>query len=484
MTTSLIFLVALQGFWLRNSYEKAHSDLLAETTRYVREAVSAVRDSMLFRAIQTWPPDSVTVKPRFDSTVLFYSGGKWVMPRLPRSENQVQIYVSSGAPFDSTKTVLRSLATQAHEGRFRGGARYTIRLRDDSLNMDSVHAHLADLLHRAGKEMEFTVSRVNLMPPLPSRVGEHRIARSRVRHDHSEKQRPLLSNELQTEWVQIDPMARYAADLSQVRPLLLKQIAPQILFSVFLTSLTGLSFLVMFRSIRSQQRLMALKNDFISNITHELKTPIATVSVALEALKNFKRIDDPKLTSEYLDIAQMELGRLSMLTEKVMTASLFDEHGVAIEREPVNMGEKAAAVLGSMKLVMDKAGAVVTLDHEGSDFVVRGSDVHLTNVLYNLLDNALKYSPGSPTIRMLIRDTGPSVQVSVTDQGIGISAEYQSRIFEKFFRVPSGDVHNTKGYGLGLSYVDQVVRKHGGTLAVASELGQGSTFTITLPKQV
>ncbi len=484
MTTSLVLLVALQAFWLRNSYEKAHNDLLAETTRYVREAVSSVRDSMFLRTIQAIPQDTVsdvTFNTRTDSSVVLWSGGK---QKLPRSENQVQVYFSSGATTDSAKMVLRSLAAHVNDGKLRGGGRYTIRIRNDSLNMDSIRAILAKLLHGAGKDVEFTVTRVNIMPPFPPDLSERRILRSRNRRHTERAERSLLSNDLQTEWVQIDPMARYAADLSQVRPLLLKQIAPQILFSVFLTSLTGLSFIVMFRSIRSQQRLMALKNDFISNITHELKTPIATVSVALEALKNFKGIEDPRLTSEYLDIAQLELGRLSMLTEKVMTASLFDERGVAIEQAPVNLNEKAAAVIGAMKLVMDKVGAAVTLDQEGTDFTVQGSDIHLTNVLYNLLDNALKYSPGSPTIRVLLRDTGSAVQLSVIDQGIGVPTEYQSRIFEKFFRVPSGDVHNTKGYGLGLSYVDQVIRKHGGTLAVASEPGKGSTFTITLPKQV
>lgn len=484
MTTSLILLVALQAFWLRNSYEKAHGDLLAETTRYVREAVSSVRDSMLMRSIQALPPDTdsnITFETRVDSTIVMLSSGKVG----PRSENQMRVYFSPGATSDSTKMVLRSLAAHVHDGRLRGGGRYTIRMRNDSLNMDSVRAYFTKLLHGAGKDMEFTVTRVNVMPSFPPDLSERRMRRPRSgRQVVAEHPQNLFSDDLQTEWVQIDPMARYMADLSQVRPLLLRQIAPQILFSVFLTSLTGLSFVVMFRSMRSQQRLMTLKNDFISNITHELKTPIATVSVALEALKNFKGIDNPKLTSEYLDIAQLELGRLSMLTEKVMTASLFDERGVVIEQGPVNLGEKVSSVLGAMKLVMDKAGATVKLELEGTDFTVKGSDIHLTNVLYNLLDNALKYSPGSPTIRVQLRDMGAAVQLLITDQGIGIPTEYQSRIFEKFFRVPSGDVHNTKGYGLGLSYVDQVVRKHRGDLTVSSEPGKGSTFTITLPKVV
>jgi two-component system, OmpR family, phosphate regulon sensor histidine kinase PhoR len=228
---------------------------------------------------------------------------------------------------------------------------------------------------------------------------------------------------------------------------------------------------------------MAIKNDFISNITHELKTPIATVSVALEALKNFKGIDNPKLTTEYLDIAQHELGRLSMLTDKVLTTSLFDERGVTLEFEPVDLAKMTSTILSSMKLVVEKLAASISLEKTGTDFVAEGSALHLTNVVYNLLDNALKYSLERPLITILLQDMGEKLLFSVADKGIGIPAAYQGKIFEKFFRMPTGDVHNIKGYGLGLSYVEQVVKGHGGTITVKSAPGEGTAFTITLPKR-
>lgn len=484
MSTSMILLVALQAFWLRNSYEKAYDNFRGQSSRWLREAVLAVRDSALLKNIQAIPPDSsrILVSQQLDTFTLRSKGHS--IP--PRREGQVQVFVSSDAPPDSTRLLLRSIASQYSEGKFKENSRFTIRIGNDSLNLDSVKSTFARGLRRNGKDLPFEIRRVTGLPPFP-RMNHGGSSINRIwigdRSEQEDHRRSFLGNELRTEWVRVDPVSRYSAVITRIRPLLLKEIAPQILFGCFLTVITFLSFAVMYRSIRSQQRLMALKSDFISNITHELKTPIATVSVALEALKNFRGIDNPKLTAEYLDIAQLELTRLSMLTEKVLTTSLFDENGVSFDLAPVDLEEAIAAVMSSQKLVWEKANATVTLQKEGSDFTVHGSALHLTNVVHNLLDNALKYSPSKPEIAVTIKDMGSRVELSVSDKGMGIPAEYQDKIFERFFRMPTGDVHNIKGYGLGLSYVDQVVRKHGGTITVMSVPGQGSTFTIILPKQ-
>ena len=482
MTPSMVLLVALQAVWLRNSYEKALDDLRGETTRLLREAVLAVRDSALMQAIEALPPDTTKrVAHRADTAVMI------VTDKAPqrRPDGQVQVYVSSSTPPDSTRQVLRSIATQFSEGRVRSNSRFTIRLRNDSLNEDSIQANFRRQLDRAGISLSTTLMKRGSLPTFPpdnhSGVRLRRMMDSETPGD--DDRHTLLSPKQRTHWVRVDPFFRYAATLTPVRPIVLKEITPQILFSSFLTLLTLGSFIMMYRSIRSQQRLMALKNDFISNITHELKTPIATVSVALEALKNFKGIDNPQLTTEYLDIARLELNRLSMLTEKVLTTSLFDEKGLTLDFAPVDLDELITSILNSMKLVVEKAGAVVSYDQSGEDFVVEGSAVHLTNIVHNLLDNALKYSPSKPDVSISLGDAGSTVVITVSDKGIGIPPEFQSKIFERFFRMPTGDIHNIKGYGLGLSYVDQVVRKHGGTISVTSVPGQGSTFTVVLPKK-
>jgi len=485
MTTSLVLLFALQALWLGNSYERAYFDLRGETTRYLRDALFAVRDSSLLKNIEALPPDSMITGRGFTFTERTDSP---VTRRHRRNirDGQVQVYISSRPGSDTAKLLLRSVASQFQEGKLRGNSTFMVRFSGDSLSTDSIKAQFGRTLAAAGRDMPFQLLKAN---NLPSFAGI-RKSPTELSHmilgggpDESDRHFSVIDSRLRTDWVRLEPAQRYAAILTDIRPLLLKEIAPQILFSLFLTLLTCCSFVVMYRSILSQQRLMAIKNDFISNITHELKTPIATVSVALEALKNFRGMEDPKLTAEYLDIAQLELGRLSILTDKVLTTSLFDERGVTFDFEPVDLDATAAMVISSMKLVLDKQKAQVSYEKTGSRFEVSGSSLHLTNVVYNLLDNAIKYSPAGPVIAVSLEETTDTVVLKVKDQGLGIPSDFQKKIFEKFFRMPTGDVHNIKGHGLGLSYVDQVVKGHGGTIEVQSEPGKGSTFMIRLPKR-
>ncbi len=273
----------------------------------------------------------------------------------------------------------------------------------------------------------------------------------------------------------------YRLSLGNTMGYLMKQISMPILFSLVLLGITLLSFISLYRNAVRQQRLAALKNEFISNITHELKTPIATVGVAIEALKNFNAIQDPQRTREYLDISTNELHRLSLLVDKVLKLSMFEKEGVELKYEPLNLKDLTEEVLGSLKLQLEKKHANVSTSYEG-DLNLRGDRHHLLSVIFNLVDNALKYSQADPKIFVTISGSDDSVQFDISDNGIGIDPAYKDKIFEKFFRVPHGDTHNAKGHGLGLSYTAQVIQKHNGTIKCESQPGNGTKFTIILPK--
>jgi len=262
---------------------------------------------------------------------------------------------------------------------------------------------------------------------------------------------------------------------------LTKKLASPILFSLFLVGVTVVSFLLLYRNLLRQRKLTAIKNEFISNITHELKTPIATVGVAIEALRNFNAINDPQRTKEYLDISQNELQRLSLLVDKVLKLSMFEKKEIELKYELLDMKGVVDEVVSSMRLQIEKHHAVVSTSVEG-DTHLQGDRLHLLSVVFNLLDNALKYGNGNIAIKFELKEKENDVELSVADNGIGISPEYKDRIFEKFFRVPLGNTHNTKGYGLGLSYVAHVIQRHKGKISVESQPGLGSKFIITLPK--
>ncbi|NCI48580.1 HAMP domain-containing histidine kinase [Sediminibacterium roseum] len=273
----------------------------------------------------------------------------------------------------------------------------------------------------------------------------------------------------------------YQAGFEDPTAFLLKKISLQILFSVFLVAFTSLAFIFLYRNLMAQRKLTEMKNDFISNITHELKTPLATVSVAVEALRNFGGIQNPERTKEYLDISASELQRLSLLVDKVLKLSLFENRELELKKEMFDLRELTEEVLNTMKLQFDTNKAKVELDVQGNYFTIHADRLHITSVIFNLLDNALKYSNGKPHIFIRLHHQTDQVMLQVEDKGIGIAPDFKSKIFDKFFRVPTGNHHNIKGYGLGLSYVAHVIRQHNGTISVDSEPGHGSTFTVKFP---
>ncbi len=487
MISSIVLLLVLQGLWIVNSYERAYMDLNREANLLLRSTVLALRDSSMSRKIERVPSDSVNFRRTFrDSLPLQLKDPKNIKEiRVSTASSQVQIYVTGTTrpSNDSVKNVLKPLiAKRIMDAEFAAGDKFIIRMGPDSLSLDSLRLHFQKAIDKANISTAFTVKEYSSVPP-PLQLRNHRRSFFRDADEHIPPPRPhFFSDSLYTDWVRYNPFHHYSIVLISFQSLLVKAIAPQLFFSLFLTAITIAAFIVLYRNIRSQQRLMEIKNDFISNMTHELKTPISTVSVALEALKNFNGMDNPKLTAEYLDIAQHELNRLTLLTDKVLKTSLFEEHGIRFAPELVVMDKTIEQVLNSMKLVFEKNKASVSFTKTGTDFKMNGGSIHLTNVIYNLLDNALKYSQGAAIIDITLRDDYDKLTLIVKDNGMGIPSEYKDKVFEKFFRIPTGDVHTIKGYGLGLNYVDNVVRSHEGKIEVESKPGEGSTFIIRLPK--
>lgn len=484
MSSSLALLLLLQGFWLFNSYEKAFHDFRKDVDGLFRNTVMAMRDSAMLKFIERLPPDTAL---QTRSTFVYTQGidsqrqkihSEWRMKEGTTS--QVNVFISSTPGGDSLKDLLKPLVGRVQDGKMKDG-NFVIRIAPDSLQLDSVATHFIKALAAAGKKLPFTIKKEGQQKELDHIPRLKHMIRMR-QADVATVSNSILSDTLKSEWVRTDPLSRYSVVFTGMHTIILKEITPQILFSTFLTLLTTAAFLVMYRSIKSQQRLMEIKNDFISNITHELKTPVTTVSVALEALKSFKGLENPQRTEEYLNIAQSELNRLTILTDKILKTAIFENKGVDFESEPVDLYKTMEQVLHSMKLVFEKQKAQVTFEKTGNSFTIAGGSVHLTNVIYNLLDNALKYSDRQPHISITMEENENRVVLKIADQGIGIPREYSKKIFEKFFRVPAGDVHNVKGYGLGLSYVQSVVKSHNGKIEVSSEQGKGSTFIIFLPK--
>ncbi|MBS1604220.1 MAG: GHKL domain-containing protein [Bacteroidetes bacterium] len=308
----------------------------------------------------------------------------------------------------------------------------------------------------------------------------------RVEGRRSALEQPVPANQLKTSclFIGLSNVFAYQASFDNPFRYILHRLRLPLSMAVLLLAFTTASFVFLYRNLKQQQQLAVIKNDFISNMTHELKTPISTVKVAVEALRHFDALNDPQKTREYLDISALELQRLSLLVDKVLKLSSFENKEIELNKTDVDLHELAAETIASMRLQLEKTAAFVQLTTSGERWIVKADRTHMSSVFSNLLDNALKYCKEIPVITIhLSENTGPaaSVDVAFTDNGIGIPPGYISRIFEKFFRVPSGDHHDIKGYGLGLSYVHHIVTRHNGSIAVESKEGKGTSFTIKLP---
>lgn len=224
-----------------------------------------------------------------------------------------------------------------------------------------------------------------------------------------------------------------------------------------------------------------MKSDLVNNMTHEFKTPISTIRLACEALRDDDVHKSDVLFGTYIDMIDEENKRLGVMAEQILQSAVLEKGEFLLKHEHLNLHDIIREVVASKQLAAKSKDGHIFTELKAEKEYVLGDKVHMTNVLLNLLDNAIKYTEDAPQIVVKTRNIPNGLELMVQDNGIGISKTNQKRIFEKLYRIPTGNVHNTKGFGLGLNYVKAVVEKHGGMIGLNSEPKKGSTFFIRLP---
>ena len=250
--------------------------------------------------------------------------------------------------------------------------------------------------------------------------------------------------------------------------------------SIFLVVVIAVLFLISLRTIANQRRLDQMKNEFISNMTHEVKTPIATISLACEMLQDDSVAQDAASRSNFVGIIADENQRMRILVETILQSSKMANRNVSLNLTEVNINDIINKVAQSFRLSLTNRGGQLETHLDAVPPTLVADELHLSNMIYNLVDNGIKYSTEAPHIIVSTRREGGNMLISVQDHGVGIAKADQKHVFEKFYRVSTGNVHNVKGFGIGLNYVAQVVKLHHGTIALESEPGRGATFTVTL----
>ena len=261
---------------------------------------------------------------------------------------------------------------------------------------------------------------------------------------------------------------------------IIKSFSSIFLISISLITIVIGTFFYSIKIINNQKKITQIKSDFINNMTHELKTPIATIGLACEALKDENIELNKPMKDKFLSTITNENERLGKLVETVLQNTISDKGTPELKLEIFNIEEIIEKAMKSIQLSFDKKEGSIETDFMALNKIVEADKLHITNVIYNLLDNSLKYSENRPLVKISTRDVIGGLVIRIKDNGIGIAKDNQEKIFEKLYRVPTGNIHNVKGFGLGLSYVRSIMELHQGTIKVESKLDQGSTFLLNL----
>jgi two-component system phosphate regulon sensor histidine kinase PhoR len=525
MVASVLLLATSQWFWLRSEYKEHRRAFYSNSDLLFKETVRAIEDSLVSKMVahelfqkqedkQPEPPKIKKVVITRGASTLPYLRTEGVSDSLVNRESyQFSAQDSAQAVVLSDSGVLRLMIRSRNQEDTLNRLKRVIaqlprmnfhtpepekteeryprrRFHFQSAPLDSVQARFRSRTRDMGYDLTFTVQKDSIKPDTSLQSFRRTI------RTYSQLQRRLMTardstvingvhviNPESITSFSIIPTVIFKAYPEDLDHYLLSKLKRNILFSLFLLIVTILTFWVIYRNLRKQERLNTLKNDLISNITHELKTPLATLSVALEALQQFGVQAKPETTKEYLEISQNEVSRLSLMVDNILKASLLEKQGVTLYPTNLDMEVLGRGLVRAWQPRFAKLNGELELDVRGGDFEMEADEVQVTSILNNLFDNALKYADGPPQVKVILEADLNVISVKVSDKGIGIPKEYQSQVFEKFFRVPTGDHHNVKGYGLGLNYVRHIMDLHQGLVTLESG-SEGTTFILTFRRRL
>ena len=263
-------------------------------------------------------------------------------------------------------------------------------------------------------------------------------------------------------------------------PFLLGSLVSVIITSIIFTSIIIIAYVTTILLLLRQRQISQIKTDFINNMTHEFKTPIATINLALSAIKNPKTIVNKEKVKKYLQMIYDENNRMHDQVENVLMISHLERNQLNIDKTKQDINEIIDLAISHVSLIVENNNGNIITEKDADNSMVIGNETHLINVIVNILDNAIKYNDNSPEIFIKTLNIGSRVLIEIKDNGIGMSKAVQSKIFEKFYRKQTGDLHDVKGHGLGLAYVKKIIAFHNGNITVDSAVGKGSKFTIQL----
>ncbi|MEQ8474176.1 MAG: HAMP domain-containing sensor histidine kinase [Marinoscillum sp.] len=500
MTVSTCVLICFQFYWSYQSYQTSMDHFEVEVNDAFREAINEekeLRRLAIVQQYQGWLADTsqieISCRLVMDSLTQFT-----ITEKGPDSLSRINSFSMS---FPSFKGKLDSITTEAKEYFIHQFGQENI-LRD--LRAGAIVFYTQGLGHKLRKATLESSVNLNALDSLYHRQLEDRNVNANFTLIHDSTSNSISTNtpSLITEAFNTGITTRddlhvtvmptedinnvvqknsqlVSASFANPIGVMLRRMKGILLSSIVLTGIVIFCFFYTVKTMLQHTKLTELKNDFVNNMTHELRTPVATIMVAIEAIQNFKLT--PQTTKDYHGIIHEQGNRISLMIDKILKSLAVEQSKLELSMNRFDIRTVVEEVAHQFKPQLEHFNADLRLTMEKAGLVVVADRSHISNVISTLLDNAFKYSQKTIAISINLYSKNGYAHLEVTDSGIGIPQEYQQKVFEKFFRVPSGDQHNVKGYGLGLSYARTVIEKHSGSIRLSSKENIGTCVTITLP---
>ena len=474
MGASQLLLTAFVVYWLFGQYKNEEESLSKEMHFEFIQAQYQAMDSTLHVMLKPFLSDSLALDDSIRQIDVFGPTNivdsveiNSIVTTQARTSNKIiQFDIRDSIHHSSGSSAKYEITAFPHKDAVLRGAKLIIKMSEDSLSSDG--NAISTLTMDSAVFLDIAASR--LKENDHSNFGivwyEDSLDKIDVNTNGKILFRPGFSH----------PEIVY--EITNYKPFLLRKIVPQILFGLLLLLLTAFAFVFTYRSLMRQMLLNTLRNEFISNVSHELKTPVSTVKVALEALQNYDQKKDRNISEEYLKMASLEMDRLDLLIQKILNQSLLESKQMMITRESQDLIRIINDIIESFRPRLDQKNGKILFNPDVEEARIQLDPLYIQGVLINLLDNALKYGGEQPLITVSYRENHKMVFVDIADNGEGIPKQYQDKIFERFFRIPTNNRHNVKGYGLGLSFAYEVMAQHGGWIKVRNNPDGGSIFTL------
>ncbi|MEZ4779607.1 MAG: HAMP domain-containing sensor histidine kinase [Flavobacteriaceae bacterium] len=504
MSLSLLGIIFVQGYWINNAYQAKEDQFTLSVRQILIEVAKKVQlqETENYYKLYSGLVDSLDVPENVSVSELIY--------RIANENKNETVIFSDGIIEEDYKLSSFFLDTEFDSIQFKKitNKKKTTKIigrPDGSGFIEETKIDFNRMRDFEKRQFEEAVSNITSKTPIHNRVSSKDLEKiiaeeARERGIKSKFEFAVYSNELATKIrstdFKLDPVSTYGVPLfvndtfktnyqlyvnfSDKGKEVLNSILGMALLSLAFTGVIILAYSNALKQLFKQRQISQIKTDFINNMTHEFKTPIATINLALDALKNPKVAENKEFIERYLKMIREENRRMHAQVENVLRISKLEKNELDLPKARIKLHDIVEDAITHVSLIIEDRGGYVKTNFEAMKSSVLGNDLHLTNVVVNILDNAIKYSEGEPKIDIHTENVKNTILLTIKDQGMGMSKNVQKKIFEKFYREHTGDVHNVKGHGLGLSYVKKILEDHNAEIFVDSEKGKGSTFTIKM----